>query len=137
MEVAGLVRDALWTLRLMENRRELARQIYEVAEKLTAVVRRRVELGDLARAEKAHVQHLTVFDLCAIGCAQYQQAGYAALWQLIENALLTPTREHAVEIDGERWVNRGGTVSTDASSSAQAHRRAILAAHGITVTTTT
>lgn len=84
-----------------------------------------------------HVQHLTVFDLCAIGCAQYQQAGYAALWQLIENALLTPTREHAVEIDGERWVNRGGTVSTDASSSAQAHRRAILAAHGITLTTTT
>ncbi len=51
-EVAGLVRDALWTLRLMENRRELARQIYEVAEKLTAVVRRRVELGDLARADE-------------------------------------------------------------------------------------
>jgi outer membrane protein TolC len=36
----------------MENRRELARQIYEVAEKLTAVVRRRVELGDLARADE-------------------------------------------------------------------------------------
>ena len=51
-EVAGLVRDALWTLRLMENRRELARQIYEVAEKLTAVVSRRVELGDLARADE-------------------------------------------------------------------------------------
>lgn len=50
-EVAGLVRDALWTLRLMENRRELARQIYEVAERLTAVVQRRVELGDLARAD--------------------------------------------------------------------------------------
>ena len=50
-EVAGLVRDALWTLRLMENRRELARQIYEVAEKLTSVVQRRVELGDLARAD--------------------------------------------------------------------------------------
>ncbi len=51
-EVAGLVRDSLWNLRLMENRRELARQIYEVAEKLTAVVRRRVELGDLARADE-------------------------------------------------------------------------------------
>jgi outer membrane protein, heavy metal efflux system len=51
-EVAGLVRDSLWTLRLMENRRELSRQIYEVAEKLTAVVRRRVELGDLARADE-------------------------------------------------------------------------------------
>ena len=50
-EVAGLVRDTLWTLRLVENRRELARQIYDVAEKLTAVVQRRVELGDLARAD--------------------------------------------------------------------------------------
>lgn len=50
-EVAGLVRDALWNLRLVENRYELTRQIYEVAERLTAVVRRRVELGDLARAD--------------------------------------------------------------------------------------
>lgn len=50
-EVAGLVRDALWNLRLTENRRELARQIYEVASHLTAVVQRRVELGDLARAD--------------------------------------------------------------------------------------
>ena len=50
-EIAGLVRNALWTLRLVENRRELARKIYEVAEKLTAVVQRRVELGDLARAD--------------------------------------------------------------------------------------
>lgn len=50
-EVAGLVRDSLWNLRLVENRRELARQIYEVAEKLTAIVQRRVELGDLARAD--------------------------------------------------------------------------------------
>ena len=83
-----------------------------------------------------HVQHLTVFDLCAIGCAQYQQAGYAGLWQLVENALLTPTRELVVEIDGERWVNHGDTVSTDADSRAQAHYRAILAAHGITVTAT-
>ena len=50
-EVAGLVRDSLWNLRLVENRRELARQIYDVAEKLTGVVQRRVELGDLARAD--------------------------------------------------------------------------------------
>jgi outer membrane protein TolC len=50
-EVAGLVRDALWSLRLVENRYELARQIHEVAQRLVAVVRRRVELGDLARAD--------------------------------------------------------------------------------------
>jgi cobalt-zinc-cadmium efflux system outer membrane protein len=50
-EVAGLVRDALWNLRLMENRYELAKQIFEVSRQLTAVVQRRVELGDLARAD--------------------------------------------------------------------------------------
>jgi outer membrane protein TolC len=50
-EVAGLVREALWNLRLVENRYELAQQIYSVAERLTAVVQRRVELGDLARAD--------------------------------------------------------------------------------------
>jgi outer membrane protein TolC len=50
-EVAGLVRDVLWNLRLVENRFELARRIYEVSQKLTEVVQRRVELGDLARAD--------------------------------------------------------------------------------------
>ncbi|MGB4860638.1 MAG: hypothetical protein WBP11_15110 [Dokdonella sp.] len=78
-----------------------------------------------------HVQHLTVFDLCAIGCAQYEQAGFGALWQLIENALLTPTREHTVTIDDQRWTSHGNSVSTDAAGQASAHHRAILAAHGI------
>lgn len=78
-----------------------------------------------------HIQHLTVFDLCAIACAQYQQAGFGALWQLIENALLTPSRELSVEIDGERWTHRGDTVTSNASSPAHAHYRAILAAHAI------
>jgi cobalt-zinc-cadmium efflux system outer membrane protein len=50
-EVAGLVRDALWNLRLVENRYELAKQIHEVSRRLTEVVQRRVELGDLARAD--------------------------------------------------------------------------------------
>ena len=78
-----------------------------------------------------HVQHLTVFDLCAIGCAQYEQAGFGALWCVIENALLTPTREHSVDIDGQRWTSRGDTVITEAETQAGAHYRAILAAHGI------
>lgn len=78
-----------------------------------------------------HVQHLTVFDLCAIGCTQYEQAGFAALWQLIESALLTPTREHSVEIDGQHWTGKDGEVTTDAEEHASAHYRAILAAHGI------
>jgi cobalt-zinc-cadmium efflux system outer membrane protein len=50
-EVAGQVRDVLWNLRLVENRYELAKRIYSVATRLTAVVQRRVDLGDLARAD--------------------------------------------------------------------------------------
>ncbi|MGX2038684.1 TolC family protein [Methylocaldum sp. MU1018] len=50
-EVAGLVRDALWNLRLVENRFELAKRIYEVSRQLSALVQRRVEVGDLARAD--------------------------------------------------------------------------------------
>lgn len=50
-EVAGMVRDALWSIKLAENRYELAQQIYDVATKLVATVRRRVELGDLSRSD--------------------------------------------------------------------------------------
>jgi cobalt-zinc-cadmium efflux system outer membrane protein len=50
-EVAGLVRDALWNLRLVENRYELANRIYDVSRQLTALVQRRVDVGDLARAD--------------------------------------------------------------------------------------
>lgn len=50
-EVAGLVRDALWNLRLMDSRYEQAKQIHEVSVQLQGVVQRRVELGDLARAD--------------------------------------------------------------------------------------
>lgn len=50
-EVAGLVREALWNIKLAENRYELAQQIYEVATKLVATVTRRVELGDLSRSD--------------------------------------------------------------------------------------
>ncbi len=51
-EVAGLVRDSLWNLVLMENRRGLAQQVYEVSKQLLATVKRRVELGDLARSDQ-------------------------------------------------------------------------------------
>lgn len=50
-EVAGVVRDALWNIKLAENRYELAQQIYDVATKLVATVTRRVELGDLSRSD--------------------------------------------------------------------------------------
>lgn len=50
-EVAGLVREVLWNLELVQNRHELARKVYEVSGQLVAAVTRRVELGDLARAD--------------------------------------------------------------------------------------
>lgn len=51
-EVAGLVRESLWNLVLTENRRALAQQVYRLSEQLFAAVKRRVELGDLARSDE-------------------------------------------------------------------------------------
>ena len=51
LQVAGLVRKALWDLRLESKRHELARRVYEIEKKLTATVRRRVESGDLPRTD--------------------------------------------------------------------------------------
>jgi outer membrane protein TolC len=51
-EVAGLVRESLWNLVLMENRRGLAQQVFEVSKQLFATIKRRVELGDLARSDQ-------------------------------------------------------------------------------------
>lgn len=51
-EIAGLVRESLWNLLLMENRRGLAQQVYEVSQQLLATVKRRVDLGDLARSDE-------------------------------------------------------------------------------------
>ncbi len=51
-EVAGLVRETLWNLKVMENRHGLAQQVYDVSNQLFATVKRRVELGDLARSDE-------------------------------------------------------------------------------------
>ena len=51
-EIAGLVREALWNLELVQNRHELAKHVYEVSKKLYSAVKRRVELGDLARSDQ-------------------------------------------------------------------------------------
>jgi outer membrane protein TolC len=51
-EIAGLVRDTLWKLSLADNRLELAKQVYEVSLQTFKAVKRRVELGDLARSDQ-------------------------------------------------------------------------------------
>ena len=50
-EIAGLVRNALWNIRITENRRDLANKILTVADELLRVVRRRVELGDMSKSD--------------------------------------------------------------------------------------
>jgi hypothetical protein len=40
-----------------------------------------------------HARYLTVHDLCALTAMQYEHAGLAPLWPLIETALLSPQRE--------------------------------------------
>lgn len=50
-QVAGLVRRSLWDLVLREHRRKLAKQVLDVSGRLVKTVTRRVELGDLARAD--------------------------------------------------------------------------------------
>ena len=50
-EIAGLVRNALWNIRITEIRRDLAHKILAVADELLRVVRRRVELGDMSKSD--------------------------------------------------------------------------------------
>ena len=50
-QVAGLVRSALWDMTLENQRHELAIKVYEVSEQLASTIKRRVDLGDLPRAD--------------------------------------------------------------------------------------
>lgn len=51
LDVAGRVRDALWSLALAEEQRHLAEQAWHTAQALEQDVQRRVEAGDLAEAD--------------------------------------------------------------------------------------
>ena len=50
-QVTGLVRSALWGMTLENQRHELAVKVYEVSEQLASTIKRRVDLGDLPRAD--------------------------------------------------------------------------------------
>ena len=63
-EVAGIVRQAVWSVALAENDRELAEQSLETAARLVAIVERRFELGDVAKrdlllAQASHLEYQT------------------------------------------------------------------------------
>ncbi|NOQ15976.1 MAG: TolC family protein [Methyloprofundus sp.] len=51
LKVAGLVRIALWELKLEEWRYHMAKKAYHLTEQLTKTVDRRVELGDLPKTD--------------------------------------------------------------------------------------
>jgi len=55
-----------------------------------------------------HARYLTLHDLCAMTALQYEHAGLAALWPLIETALFSPEREFWLDAPPEplvRWRN--------------------------------
>jgi cobalt-zinc-cadmium efflux system outer membrane protein len=60
LDIAGLVRDALWELALAEEHRNLARRAWTSAQTLEQDVRRRVQAGDLAEADLLLVRDETL-----------------------------------------------------------------------------
>jgi len=51
LKVAGLVRKALWQMKLEQLRYGIAQKSYHLAEQLSVTVQRRVQLGDLPRTD--------------------------------------------------------------------------------------
>jgi len=106
-----------------------------------------------------HARYLTLHDLCALTALQYEHAGLAALWPLIETALFSPAREawldappepllgwcageaRMVEFSEAAWHQRHA-ADLDAAAATRLYRHfrarqkqlaAVLAAHGIHV----
>jgi hypothetical protein len=51
-----------------------------------------------------HARYLTRHDVCALCCVQMEHAGFSALWQMLECALLAPEREaEALSSRGRHW----------------------------------
>lgn len=110
-----------------------------------------------------HARYLTIHDLCAITAMQYDHAGLAELWPIVETALLSPGREAWLDsppepllryIGGEvriamfspdDWRRRYAAAEEDEQRLAQGFRHfearqrqiaAVLRAHAVPVTFT-
>lgn len=90
-------------------------------------------IGEAFGIKTAHARHLTTLDLCAMACAQYEHADLAAIWQIIEGALLKPDEEQVANLAGGGLLHHAsGIVQIDCPDRLRvAQCRAILAAHGI------
>ena len=88
-----------------------------------------------------HARYLSLHDLCALTSMQYEHAGLAALWPLIETALFAPDEEAWLDAPPEpvlRYVGREVrlAVTADAPRAVAARARqfgAVLSAHAIPV----
>lgn len=94
-------------------------------------------IGEAFGVKSAHARHMTVLDLCALACAQYEHAGMAGLWQIIETALLRTDQALSVGLDGGGSLHyHDGTVRGESlSGQGLALHHAILAAHGLKLET--
>lgn len=113
---------------------EVGRQLeHELLERGLADAALSMAVADAFGLEVTHARHLTLFDLCALTCSQYQHAGLGALWQVIEVALLSPDCAETVALDADDTLAwRDGRAHLHSSDrTRQAQYRAILAAHGI------
>ena len=85
IEVAGLVRSALWDMALAESRVEIARYNLEISSQLLDKVKRRVDLGDLARAdlllaESEHLHNQSLMNQ-AVAELMHSRKNYSTLTQ--------------------------------------------------------
>lgn len=76
-----------------------------------------VELADLLMRTLGlrfeHARLLTRHDLCALTCVQLEHAGFAAVWEVLETALLTPQSSHsAMSLRGRVWHWENGVART-------------------------
>ncbi|NOR70169.1 MAG: TolC family protein [Methylomarinum sp.] len=88
LDVAGLVRNALWNIELEQLRHEHTKSIQEISAKLLAKIKRRVDLGDLPRSDflLAKSDHLQKLSLLAQAEAEMMHArkNYISLTQSTE-----------------------------------------------------
>lgn len=86
LQVAGLVREALWNMALADLRLEQAQQDLTLAEKLLAKVKRSVELGDLARSDmllaQSNVLEMRSLQVQAEAEVMHSRKRYASLTQM-------------------------------------------------------
>jgi len=118
------------TSRIAEAGRRLEHELLEHGLAGAALA---IALAGAFGVEITHARHLTSLDLCALACAQYTHADLGPVWQLIENAVLSPDRALSVALEDGSQLDWDGEAATINGSDARriAHLRAILAAHGI------